>query len=442
MKIDPWSSSQYQDYGKLRDEFGIEEFAEDDWFGLPHPHRLLRRGVIFGHRDFGRVKNAIQKREPWAVLTGLMPSGRMHLGHKMVLDEVIYYQRECGAQVNIAVADIEAYATRDMPLERTDELAVGEYLVNYIALGLSPERCRVYFQSRDSDVKDLAWKLGRKANWSEMKAIYGFGDSTNMAHVHAPLIQAGDILHPQLERYGGPKPVLVPVGVDQDPHMRLTRGIAQAFRLFNVTKTRDGKIGAFVKTDERVGELLDAAEGELKKLGFIDMKRIDDYKALYVNSASSFDLPAIDEALARIEPRFGGYGFIPPSSTYHRFMTALDGGKMSSSRPESGIFLTDEPAEAAKKVKRAKTGGATTLEEQRKNGGNPHGCSVYELFAYHLIEDDGELAGIYESCRDGTRMCGECKKLGGGLIEKFLEDLGEKREKAREMVGEFIEQNA
>ena len=89
MKIDPWSSSTYQDYARLRDEFGIEEFSEDLWGQLPNPHRLLRRGVVFGHRDFQVILNAIKNGKPWVILTGLMPSGRMHLGHKMVIDEVI-----------------------------------------------------------------------------------------------------------------------------------------------------------------------------------------------------------------------------------------------------------------------------------------------------------------------------------------------------------------
>jgi len=42
MKIDPWSSTTYQDYARLRDEFGIEEFNDELWNDLPNPHKLLR----------------------------------------------------------------------------------------------------------------------------------------------------------------------------------------------------------------------------------------------------------------------------------------------------------------------------------------------------------------------------------------------------------------
>jgi len=75
MKIDPWSSTTYQDYTRLRDEFGIEEFTEDLWNDLPNPNKLIRRGVVFGHRGFQLIHDAVKKGKSWAVLTGLMPSG-------------------------------------------------------------------------------------------------------------------------------------------------------------------------------------------------------------------------------------------------------------------------------------------------------------------------------------------------------------------------------
>jgi len=437
MKIDPWSSANYQDYARLRDEFGIEEFAEDDWKDLPHPHKLLRRGIVFGHRNFERVHDAIRKKKPWAILTGLMPSGKMHLGHKMVIDEVIYYQ-SIGADIFIAVADIEAFATRGLTLEETKALAVNEYIKNYIALGLKPENCHIYFQSKNQDVKDMAYTLAKKINWSTMVATYGFDGSTNMAHIFSPLVQTGDILHVQLEKFGGVRPTLVPVGVDQDPHIRLSRDIAQAHRLYNVTVTKDNKIGVFVKVDTDVEKLLDNAEEILHKLNFKELKLITDYKAIYIQKAQEEDIPKIDEILAKSETKFGGYGFIQPSSTYHRFITGLTGDKMSSSKPESAIFLTDPPETAAKKVMNAKTGGAVSLEAQKKEGGKPDECMIYELFLYHLIEDDKELQEIHTSCKNGQRMCGNCKKYAVQLMEKLLADLQEKRKTTEGKIKQYL----
>jgi len=437
MKIDPWSSTTYQDYSRLRDEFGIQEFSENICKDLPHPHRLLRRGIVFGHRGFELINNAIQNKKPWAILTGLMPSGKMHLGHKMVIDEVIYYQ-SIGADIFIAVADIEAFATRGYTLEETNEMALHDYIPNYIALGLKPENCHIYFQSKHQDVKDLAYILGKKVNWSQMVATYGFNSSTNMTHIFSPLVQTGDILHVQLEKFGGVRPTLVPVGVDQDPHIRLSRDIAQSHRLYNVTVTKDGKIGVFVKVDDNVDTLLENAEKILHDLHFVDLKKIPDYKAIYIQNATEEDIPKIDEILSQSEAKFGGYGFVLPSATFHRFITGLTGDKMSSSKPESAIFLTDTPQEARKKITNAKTGGAVTLEEQKKHGGNPSECMIYELFVYHLIEDDKELENIYTSCKNGEQMCGNCKKHAAECMDKLLTEIQEKREKAQDIIDQYF----
>jgi len=437
MKIDPWSSTTFQDYIRLRDEFGIQEFTQDLWNDLPNPHKLLRRGVVFGHRDFNIIHDFAKKGKPWAILTGLMPSGKMHLGHKMVIDEVIYYQ-SLGADIFIAVADIEAFATRGITLEQTKKYALEEYIPNYIALGLKPEKCKIYFQSQHQDVKDLAYILGKRVNWSQMTATYGFSGSTNMSHIMSPLIQTGDILHVQLQQFGGVRPTLVPVGVDQDPHIRLSRDIAQAHRLYNVTITKDNRVGVFVKVDEEVKKLLDNAEEILNKLKFTNLKRITEYKALYVNEASEEDIQKIDFALALSEPDFGGYGFLQPGATFHRFMTGLTGEKMSSSKPESAIFLTDPVEDAKKKIMHAKTGGAVSLEIQKKEGGKPEECMIYELFYYHLIEDDKELEEIHTSCTSGKRMCGNCKKQAANLIEKMLVDLKNKRNAAEKNIKKYL----
>lgn len=433
-RIDPWASTQYEDYNRLMEQFGIEPFSLD---GLPNPPKLFRRGVVFGQRGFSYIKSAILEKKPFAILTALMPSGKMHIGHKAVMDQCLYYQ-SLGADIFIGVADIESFATRGVSFEKAKEVALEEYILTYIALGLEPERCQIYFQSKRTPVKDIAFTFARKLNWSTMKAIYGFGDSTNMSHAIAPLIQVGDIIHPQLPQYGGPRPVLVPVGVDQDPHIRLSRDVANAHRLYSVTKTKDGRVGVFIKVDENVEKLLEKAQMIVSGLGFLKLEKIPKYKALYVNDADFGDIQKLDEALAPVEVEFGGTGLFPPASSYHRFLTGLTGAKMSSSDPPSAIFMTDTPEDAKKKVKRAKTGGGVTVEEHKANGGNPDECVVYELFTFHLLEDDSELDGIYSRCRAGEQMCGSCKALAAERVEKMLVGIQAKREAAREVLDQYV----
>ncbi|MCE5213231.1 MAG: tryptophan--tRNA ligase [Methanobacterium sp.] len=361
--IDPWSSSII-DYEKLTEQFGIKPFT--DFLGeIDDPPSLMSRGIIFGHRDYGRIVKALREGSNFAVITGMMPSGKMHIGHKMIVDQLIWYQKK-GAEIYIPIADMESYSARGVEFETSRELAITEYITNYIALGLNfkAKNFHIYLQSENREVQYLAYKLAKKVNLSEMKAIYGFSNSTNLAHIYVPLIQVADILHPQLAKYGGPKPTVVPVGPDQDPHIRLTRDIALRF----------------------------------KKI----------------------------------------FKFIPPSSTYHRFITGLTGEKMSSSKPKTAIFLSDSPELAERKIKSAKTGGKETLNEQRKTGGVPEDCVVYEMLLYHLIPDDEELKRIYHNCREGNVMCGECKQNAADLINDFFCKFARKREKAKVLAEKIL----
>lgn len=441
MRIDPWASTQSTDYQRLRDEFGIQAFDPDV---LPAPSPLMERGVIFGQRGFDLVARAIRLGDPWGVMTGLMPSGPMHFGHKLVMDQVVYYQN-LGADVTITIADIEAWATRNMSLEKAKEIAFEHYIPNYLALGLDPKSAQIYYQSKRTAVKDLAWKLSRKVNWTTMEAIYGFNGATNMAHTMAPLVQVGDILHPQLPEYGGPRPIVVPVGVDQDPHVRLTRDLAASNRIFNVQVHKDPKLGevlgVFVKTDERVEAWLMGAKAALEKIGVADITLNIPYKALYVGGGGAGDIPAVDAALAALEMKKGQFGFLAPASTYHRFMGGLQGGKMSSSKPESHIALTDTPEQAEKKMGSAITGGRETAEEQRRLGGRAEECMVYETYVYHLVPDQKELAKLYEDCKSGKMLCGECKGIAKSKINAFMKDIKDKRDERIHLVKEIVREN-
>ncbi|MBB6067347.1 tryptophan--tRNA ligase [Methanococcus maripaludis] len=357
--ITPWDVSDDLDYKKTMEQFGVNPISEIVKT-LKEPHNFMKRGIVFGHRDFQKIADAMNNGKDFTVVSGMMPSGKMHFGHKMVVDQLLYYQKY-GADIYIPIADLEAYWARGMDFETTKKLAIEEYITNYIALGLDPEKIHVYLQSKNETVKDLAMRLSKRVNFTEMKGIYGFSGETNIGHVFAPVVQVADILHPQLEKK---VPVVVPVGIDQDPHIRLTRDIAGRYK---------------------------------------------DFK------------------------------FIAPSSTYHRFITGLLGGKMSSSKPETAIYLSDEPTKSfKKKVMSCKTGGRETLEEQKKLGGIPEECVVYELYTYHLIEDDKELKQLYEQCKSGELTCGTCKKECYQKLVEFMTDLQEKREQAKEVAAKLL----
>lgn len=365
-KVTPWEVSGKIDYNKLIDDFGLKTLQHLPKEFIKHP--LFRRKIIFAHRDFNKIMDAIENKKPFVMMTGLMPSGKFHFGHKLVADQIIFYQ-SLGAKIYVAVADMEAYNSRNPNLKELRKTAIEEYLINYVALGLNLKKCDFYFQSqRSKDGKksnayySLASMLARHATFNEFKSIYG---NISPGKMTSSLLQAADMLHPQLAEFEGKSiPTIIPVGADQDPHLRLARDVSQRIKEFKFTQL---------------------------------------------------------------------------SSTYHKFLPGLKGGKMSSSEETSYIALTDTPEEAAKKIKKyAFSGGQATLEEHRKKGGNPEIDVSFQMLKYGLEPDDKKLQQIYDNYSSGKLLSGELKQI---LIEKitvFLKKHQNKRKKAKKNVEKFI----
>lgn len=228
-ELTPWSAPEEVDYDRLIKEFGIKKMTN-----LPKEfmeNMLFRRGTIFAHRDFGLIIEAIKNKKPFVMMTGLMPTGELHIGHLMLIKQMVFYQK-MGAKIYIAVADLEAYNARQKPLTELREVAIEQYLTNYIAAGLDLSKCEVYFQSaRSNDAKKsnayyrLASNFSRYATFNEFKGVYG---ELSPGKMDASLLQASDMYHAQLPEFEGkPVPTFIPVGIDQDPHIRIARDMAR-----------------------------------------------------------------------------------------------------------------------------------------------------------------------------------------------------------------------
>ena len=110
---------------------------------------------------------------------------------------------------------------------------------------------------------------------------------------------------------------------------------------------------------------------------------------------------------------------------------------MSASEPMSAVFTTDTPKKAKKKDMAAFTGGRTTVEEQRKLGGDPDICSIYKYYNFIFMPDDKDLADIEQKCRGGEILCGECKQILAPMMMEFLEKHQAAREEVKDRVDEF-----
>jgi len=450
-RIDPWSSDQSTDYDRMIQKFGLEPV---DTSTLPNPGILHRRGVVFAHRDLDIVTDCMKRDSPFGVLTGLMPSGKMHLGHSMVIDQVKWFQNQ-GGDVTVTVADLEALATRGTPLEKGRDTAIDEYILNYAALGLEPSNTSVYFQSKRSSVQRLGFILGKKTNISEFESIYGFTGETNLAHIQAPLVQAGDIIHPQLDEYGGLRPIVVPVGIDQDPHIRLTRGLAQKTNWFNIKPRKSGGlIVALSIQDSNSLQMGISSDGKIDRaarskiferickiladIGYSDVVPNQKYGTIEVPGASLSDKSLIRMALLRYERELGGLGLAPPCSTYHRFAIGMSGGKMSSSKPETTIFMDDTPDQVSKKIRKAVSGGQPTVEEHRRLGGDCAKDVAFQYLKFFFEEDDKTLSELQSKYESGSILAGEMKQICIDNANEWLKDLSEKRDQWVGNLDDFI----
>lgn len=100
---------------------------------------------------------------------------------------------------------------------------------------------------------------------------------------------------------------------------------------------------------------------------------------------------------------------------------------MSSSNPNSAIFMTDTPKQIKTKMNRhAFSGGQETLEEHRRLGGNPD-VDVSYIYLTYFEEDDEKLAEVYKSYKAGTLLTGELKKMAIDLLQQYVQQFQARR---------------
>lgn len=354
--IDAWSSNKIENYDHVFKKFGLEKFTDYDL----SDHYLFKRKIIIAQRDFNKIRKAIENKSKFLQLTGIASSGDLHFGHKIDVDLFLLFNR-LGATSKFCICDIDAYVSReDSKIKNmviAKEIAV-KNVADIIALGIDPND--IYVQSqKEKEYYQFSYEISKKITQNMFEAIYGH---VNLGKMSSVFLQISDILHMQLPFMYGKAPEITGIGLDQDPHARITRDVS---------------------------------------------KRVN-------------------------------YDIEVPSFFYFLHQSGLkEGEKMSSSDPDTAIFLNDTAEIAKKKINKAFTGGCVTIEEQKEKGGNPDICKIYEMFKFHHPDNDF-LEKTYNDCRSGKILCGECKKNCSDFVCKFLEDHNKKREKSIEIAKKIV----
>lgn len=224
MNVTPWEVSGNINYDKLVKEFGTTPISESIRKKLKKCHPLIRRGLYFSHRDFDKWLDAYEKGKKVSVITGRGPSEKMHLGHLVPFLVAKSLQDEFNCEVFIPISDDEKFFVKEkMSFENVIEFGK-DNILDLIALGFKPGKTFIFQDFVYTDIYKYASRIAKKITYSTAKASFGLKSENNIGWSFYPAMQAAHILFPQF--YRGKHISLVPVGIDQDPFIRLTRDVA------------------------------------------------------------------------------------------------------------------------------------------------------------------------------------------------------------------------
>ncbi|MXX20923.1 MAG: tryptophan--tRNA ligase [Cenarchaeum sp. SB0661_bin_35] len=222
--LTPWESEGDIDYTRLVERFGLNVISNEMRYRVAdtagEDHFLLRRKIFFSHRDLGVILNSHQSGPGFFLYTGRGPSGNTHIGHLIPWVFAQWLQKNFDVTMYFQLTDDEKfYRDAGLSLDDTYNLAL-QNARDFAALGFDPNKTHILINSRHmGTLYPLAAQAAKKINYSNTKASFGFGNDTNIGMIFYTALQSAPCF---LER----KPVLIPLGVDQDPHFRLTRDIA------------------------------------------------------------------------------------------------------------------------------------------------------------------------------------------------------------------------
>jgi tryptophanyl-tRNA synthetase len=223
--VTPWHVEGDIDYDKLIEKFGTQkispELREKIKSMTNEDHFMLRRGIFFSHREMNRILEDYEKGDEFFLYTGRGPSGHTHIGHLVPWVFAKWLQDKFDVNLYFQLTDDEKfYSKTNLTLEETKKFAY-ENALDFIALGFNPEKTKIIINTENiQTLYPIAAQVAKKINFSNTKATFGFTNETNIGMIFYTSLQSAPCFIED-------KPVLIPLGVDQDPHFRLTRDIAQ-----------------------------------------------------------------------------------------------------------------------------------------------------------------------------------------------------------------------
>lgn len=357
------------------------------------------------------------------VLSGMRPTGALHLGHYHgALKNWVRLQRDYDSF--FFVADWHAltthYQDRDV-IERN----VYDMVIDWIAAGLDPDLCTIFIQSRLPEHAELFTLLamGTPTAWLERVPTHkdqiehlSDRDLATYGFLGYPLLQAADILI-----Y---KAAYVPVGEDQDAHVELTREVARRFNhLYGRTPRFEADAAAaLAKLPPEQRELLERQRRQFVQDG--DASALGNGEALIRAQAGHLGIEDAELLLGHLKGT--GRTVLHEPQALHTEVTklpGLDGQKMSKSYGNT-IEMREEPAQVEAKVRRMPT---DPQRVRRSDAGDPARCPVWQF--HKVYSDAATQQWAHDGCTTAGIGCLDCKQP---VIDAIVREQQPWRERAEQ----------
>ncbi|WVF69975.1 tryptophan-tRNA ligase [Kwoniella sp. CBS 6097] len=361
------------DYDKLTKRFGASVISQEllDRFERvtgQRPHPLLRRGTFYSHREFNLILDRYEKGQPFYLYTGRGPSSdSMHMGHLVPFMFTAYLQRVFNVPLVIQLTDDEKYL-----LERD--------------IKKQAETMKKIKGKKPIDLLRHYKRMGQE----NLKDIIACGFIPEKTFIFSDLNHVGGAFYENV-----------------------------VLMAKTITQSQSRNVFGFSESDN-VGMFHFAAVQATPSF-------CNSFPQIF---GTRDDIPALIPCAIDQDPYFlltrdaaDRLGYKKPALLHSKFLPALQGPgtKMSASKENTAIFMTDEPKKIAKKMKSAFSGGGATQEDHKLNGGNPDVDIAYQYLSF-FEEDDSKMEKLANEYRAGTLSTSEMKQVS---IEKLQQVVSE-----------------
>ena len=378
------------DYDKLIKAFGATPISKEllerfEKVTGQKPHRFLRRGIVFSHRDLHLILDRYEKGQPFYLYTGRGPSSdSMHIGHTIPFEFTKYaslpemYLMTLANSIffrwlqDVFDCPLVIMLTDDEKFMHTPRITINDAksytsanAKDIIAVGFDPKKTFIFsdFDFVGGAFYENICQMAKRITINSVRATFGFNDSNNIGEFHFCATQSATSFATSFPHIFGPDPAktrtipcLIPCAIDQDPYFRQCREHAEKMK----------------------------------------------YKK--------------------------------PSLIHAIFLPALQGpgSKMSASIDTSAIFMSDTPNQVKNKInKYAFSGGQETTDLHRQLGGRTKDDVAFQYLTF-FMEDDDRLEQIRQDYEAGKLLTGELKKICIEHLQEYVKGFQERRKAVTE----------